>query len=167
LVARSRRFGEAFSPEGGNSNLLRNTGFYQPFHTAISIKRSSSGITRWRKLSTPVKRDHTDVNMDCEEYVQILRPNFQGKELPENLDSCDRIILNWRLDELQYDSVDWILLAQDTAKWQAVANTLINFRVPKIENFFDQQYLQKFNKAHTIPVFNLVAICVVNISASL
>jgi hypothetical protein len=32
--------------------------------------------------------------------------------------------------EIGWDSVDWIDLAQDTDKWRALVNTMMNLRVP-------------------------------------
>jgi hypothetical protein len=34
------------------------------------------------------------------------------------------------LREIGWDSVDWIDMAQDRDQWRALANTVLNFRVP-------------------------------------
>jgi hypothetical protein len=34
------------------------------------------------------------------------------------------------LREIRMDVMDWIDLAQDTGKWRALVNTVMNFRVP-------------------------------------
>jgi hypothetical protein len=34
------------------------------------------------------------------------------------------------LREIGWDGVDWVDLAQDRDKWRALANTVINLRVP-------------------------------------
>jgi hypothetical protein len=40
------------------------------------------------------------------------------------------------LREMVWDDVDWIHLAQDMDKWQAVVNTVMNLRVPsKVVSF--------------------------------
>ena len=36
------------------------------------------------------------------------------------------------LKEIGYDIVEWINLAQDRDKWQALVNTVMNLRVPQI-----------------------------------
>jgi hypothetical protein len=40
----------------------------------------------------------------------------------------DNIKINLR--EIGWDGMDWIYLAQDRDKWRALANTVMNFRVP-------------------------------------
>jgi hypothetical protein len=40
-----------------------------------------------------------------------------------------RIILKWVLGELGWEHMEWIHLAQDTAQWRAVVNTVVNFQV--------------------------------------
>jgi hypothetical protein len=35
------------------------------------------------------------------------------------------------LREIEWDSMDWIDLAQDTDKWRALVNTVMNLRVPQ------------------------------------
>jgi hypothetical protein len=40
----------------------------------------------------------------------------------------DNIMMD--LEEVGWDSVDWIGLAQDRDKWRALAKTIINLRVP-------------------------------------
>jgi hypothetical protein len=41
------------------------------------------------------------------------------------------------LGEIGFGDVDWILLAQDRDRWQAVVNTVMNLRVPQnAGNFF-------------------------------
>jgi hypothetical protein len=34
------------------------------------------------------------------------------------------------LREIGWDGVDWVALAQDRDKWRALANTVMNLRVP-------------------------------------
>jgi hypothetical protein len=34
------------------------------------------------------------------------------------------------LREIEWDSMDWIDLAEDRDRWRALLNTIINFRVP-------------------------------------
>jgi hypothetical protein len=34
------------------------------------------------------------------------------------------------LGEIEWDSMDWIELAQDRDQWRALVNTVINLRVP-------------------------------------
>jgi len=41
-----------------------------------------------------------------------------------------KMILDWFLDEMGWEGVDWMHLAQDRDKWQALVNTLLNLWVP-------------------------------------
>jgi hypothetical protein len=34
------------------------------------------------------------------------------------------------LREIEWDSMDWIELAQDTIPWRALVNTMMNVRIP-------------------------------------
>ena len=41
-----------------------------------------------------------------------------------------RIILRWIIQEVGCGGTDWINLAQDRDRWQALVNTVMNLRVP-------------------------------------
>jgi hypothetical protein len=45
-------------------------------------------------------------------------------------DVGERIILKWILREMGWGGMDWIELAQDRDQWRALANTVLNLRVP-------------------------------------
>jgi hypothetical protein len=42
----------------------------------------------------------------------------------------DRIILRWNFRKLDVGGTDWIYLAQDRDRWQALVNAVMNFQVP-------------------------------------
>jgi hypothetical protein len=46
----------------------------------------------------------------------------------EDLSADGRIILKWKL--ISFEGVNWIYLAQETDKWQALVNGFMNLRVP-------------------------------------
>jgi hypothetical protein len=41
-----------------------------------------------------------------------------------------RIILKWIFERLDGGGIDWIDLAQDKRRWQALVNTVMNLQVP-------------------------------------
>ena len=47
-----------------------------------------------------------------------------------------RIILKWIFERLDGEAIDWIDLAQDTDRWRAVVNTVMNLRLPENEGYF-------------------------------
>jgi len=53
----------------------------------------------------------------------------EGKSYLEDLD-IDRTIIKRDFKEIGWASMDWIHLAQDRDKWQAVVNMVMNVRVP-------------------------------------
>jgi hypothetical protein len=56
----------------------------------------------------------------------------ESKGLLENLGADERIILKYTLKKLD---MNWIVLAQDTDKWWALVNAVMNLRIPQNENF--------------------------------
>jgi hypothetical protein len=62
----------------------------------------------------------------CEMHTNCWPENLDGKDHLENMGVNWRIILE-RI--LGWDVVDWIHLAQDRYRWQALVNTVMDLRV--------------------------------------
>ena len=58
-----------------------------------------------------------------------MQRNMKVRDHLEDLGRCGRIILKWILKKVEWDGVDQNDLTQGRNKWQAVMNTVINFRV--------------------------------------
>jgi hypothetical protein len=41
-----------------------------------------------------------------------------------------RIILRWIIQEVRYEGMGWIDLAQDKDRWRALVNAVMNLRLP-------------------------------------
>ena len=57
--------------------------------------------------------------------------NLREGDHLEDLVIGGRIILKWVFRKLD-DGMDWIDMAQDRDRWQALVNAVMNFRVPKM-----------------------------------
>ena len=55
-----------------------------------------------------------------------------------HLTADERLLLECVLEEMSYGEGDWIYLAQDGVKWQAVLNTVTNVCFPPVTQFFEQ-----------------------------
>jgi hypothetical protein len=62
--------------------------------------------------------------------IEFWSGNLKGGNNLEDVGVNTRIILKWILRGLDYENVVWIHLAQDTAQWRALVNTVMNFHVP-------------------------------------
>jgi hypothetical protein len=64
-----------------------------------------------------------------EVYTELWWGNLRGEDHLENTGVDGRIILKWIFERLGA-GVDWIDLAQDRDRWQALVYTVMNLRVP-------------------------------------
>ena len=62
--------------------------------------------------------------------IQSFVGDLRKKYLFEDLGVDRRIILGWIFNHLAGWSMDWIDVAQDEDRWQALVNVVMNFRVP-------------------------------------
>jgi hypothetical protein len=56
--------------------------------------------------------------------------NLRERNHLEDLGVDERIILKWLFEKWHGGDMDWIDLAQDRVRWQALVNAVINLRVP-------------------------------------
>jgi len=56
--------------------------------------------------------------------------NLRERDHLEDKGVDGRIILRMDLQEVGWGGMDWIDLAQDRDRWQALVNAVMNFRVP-------------------------------------
>jgi len=56
--------------------------------------------------------------------------NLRERDHWEDSGIHDRIILRWNFRTLDVGGRDWIYLARDMDRWQALVNAIMNFRVP-------------------------------------
>ena len=56
--------------------------------------------------------------------------NLRERNHFEDLGVDERIILKWLFEKWHGGDMDWIDLAQDRVRWQALVNAIINLRVP-------------------------------------
>jgi hypothetical protein len=63
-------------------------------------------------------------------HTRYLRKSQKERYQWENQDIGDRIILKLILEEIGWDSVDWIDMAQDRDQWRDLVNTALNLWVP-------------------------------------
>jgi hypothetical protein len=61
-------------------------------------------------------------------WILVGKP--ERKNYYEDQDVRGVTILNWTLQEIGWDGVDWIELALDRDQWRALVNTVMNLRVP-------------------------------------
>jgi hypothetical protein len=64
-----------------------------------------------------------------EKCVQYLVEELKGREHLKNL-GVDGNNIRMDLREIGWKDMDWMYLDQDRDQWQALVNTVMNFRVP-------------------------------------
>jgi hypothetical protein len=62
--------------------------------------------------------------------AQFWLESLKRRDHSEYLRVYGRIILKWIFEEVAWDGVDWIDLAQDRDRCRAVVNTVMNLWVP-------------------------------------
>jgi hypothetical protein len=60
----------------------------------------------------------------------VWQGSLNEDDQQEDLDVSGRIILKYILEQQDGGAVDWIYLAQERNKWQALVNMLKNFSFP-------------------------------------
>jgi hypothetical protein len=65
-------------------------------------------------------------------HIKFCSANLKARDHSKDLGIDGKWEDNIRMDlrEIGWESVDWTYLAQDRDQWRAVANTVMNFRVP-------------------------------------
>jgi hypothetical protein len=58
--------------------------------------------------------------------------HLKERDLLEDLDVDGRILLEWGLEEIGWDCVDWIDLVVERDRWRTIVNTVMNLGVPYI-----------------------------------